>query len=176
MLDRERTGARRDYGTNPYGGYDNVGSTPFLFRGDADARVELLRRVVGVVIGDDAKAWTLDSLMDAEVSVTTGELAGQDLVIFWKGGQASALDSSAISQGFDVGSVGVFDPEIDGRTLTFEPSGSEFLDRETGTRWSITGRALDGELEGSQLTAVPHLDTFWFSWSAYRGETELIDG
>ncbi len=176
VLDRERTGARRDYGTNPYGGYDDVGSTPFLFRGDADARAELLRRVVGVVIGDDAKAWTLDGLANGEASVTTGELAGQDLVIFWKAGQASALDSSAISQGFDVGSVGVFDPEVDGRRLTFEASGSQFVDTETGSQWSITGRALEGELEGSQLTAVPHLDTFWFSWSSYRGQTDLIDG
>lgn len=176
VLDRERTGARRDYGTNPYGGYDDVGSTPFLFRGDADTRTELMRRVVGVVIGDAAKAWTLDGLMDGDVSVTIGAVAGQDLVIFWKAGQASALDSSAISKGFDVGSVAVFDPVVDGRKLTFEPSGSSFVDVQTGSRWSITGRALDGELDGSQLTPVPHLDTFWFSWSSYRGETELIDG
>ncbi len=176
VLDRERTGARRDYGTNPYRGYDDAGSTPFLFQGDADARAELLRRVVGVVIDDDAKAWTLDGLMDGDASVTTGELAGQDLVIFWKAGQASALDSSAISQGFDVGSVGVFDPQVDGARLTFEASGSQFVDAETGSQWSITGRALEGELAGSQLTAVPHLDTFWFSWSSYRGQTDLIDG
>ncbi len=176
VLDRERTGARRDYGTNPYGGYDDVGSAPFLFRGDADARAELLRRVVGVIIGDNAKAWTLDGLANGEASVTPGELAGQDLVIFWKAGQASALDSAAISQGYDVGSVGVFDPEVDGRMLTFASSGSQFFDTETGSQWSITGRALDGEFEGSQMTAVPHLDTFWFSWSAYRGQTDLIDG
>lgn len=176
VLDRDRTGARRDYGTNPYGGYDDVGSSPFLFRGDADTRAELLRRVVGVVIGEDAKAWTLDGLMDGVASVTSGELAGQDLVILWKAGQASALDSSAISGGFDVGSVGVFDPHVDGRTLTFEATGPGFFDIETGTQWSITGRALDGELAGAQLTPVPHLDTFWFSWSSYRGQTDLIDG
>ncbi len=176
VLDRERTGARRDYGSNPYGGYDSVGSTPFLFRGDADARAELLRRVVGVSVGDTARAWTLDSLMNGEASVTVGAIGEKDLIIFWKAGQASALDSSTISEGFEVGSVGVFEPTIDGRALTFAAEGSTFVDVETGSQWSITGRAIEGELEGQQLVPVPHLDTFWFSWSSYQGETDLIGG
>ena len=176
VLDRERTGASRDYGTNPYGGYDDVDSSPFLFRGDADARAELLRRVVGVTVGDVARAWTLDSLMDGEASVTVGSIADTQLVILWKAGQSSALDTSEISDGFEVGSVGVFEPSIDGRSLTVGVVDGRFMDEETGSVWSITGRALSGELMGSQLTAVPHLDTFWFSWSSYRSQTDLIDG
>lgn len=176
VLDRDRTGARRDYGSNPYGGYDDQTSAPFLFRGDADERAALLQRVVGVKIGDAAKAWSLDSLMTGDSSVTAGDVGGAALVIFWKAGQASALDGDAISEGFEVGSVAVFDPGIDGRSLTFQGRNGGFVDNETGSEWSITGRALSGELVGTRLAPIPHLDTFWFSWSSYQGQTELIGG
>ncbi len=35
---------------------------------------------------------------------------------------------------------------------------------------------MSGELEGILLTVVPHLDTFWFSWSSYQSQTDLIGG
>jgi hypothetical protein len=36
------------------------------------------------------------------------------------------------------------------------------------------GRATDGPLAGEQLEAIPHLDTFWFSWSTYQPDHTLI--
>ncbi len=176
VLDRDRTGASRAYGTNPYVGYDDDTSAPFLFRGDADDRAEMLRRVVGVTIGEAAKGWTLDSLMDGDLSATAGSVGETELVIFWKAGQASALDTGAIDGGRDVGSVAVFVPKVDGRALTFVVSSGGFTDVETGSEWSITGQALSGDLVGSQLERVPHLDTFWFAWSSYQSQTELVDG
>lgn len=176
VLDRATTGHARAYGSNPYGGYDDESATPFLFRGDADDRAALMRRVVGVVVGDDATAWALDALASGEANATAGTVGDTGLVIFWKAGQSSALDANRIGDGRDVGSVGVFVPVVDGRALTFTAVGDRFEDLETGSSWSITGRALSGDLEGSQLEQIHHLDTFWFAWSSYRPGTALIGG
>ena len=49
-----------------------------------------------------------------------------------------------------------------------------FEDDETGSRWDVLGRARSGPLEGTQLDAVEHLDTFWFAWAAFSPDTELV--
>ncbi len=175
VLDRDQTGHRRSYGTNPYAGYDNPTGVPFLFRGNADDRAELMQRVVGVAIGEDSVAWPLDALQEGSASATAGSVGDTDLVIFWKSGQSTALETDGVGTGRDVGSVGVFKPEIDGRALTFSAGEGVFRDEETGSTWSITGVAVDGGLAGSQLEQVPHLDSFWFAWSSYQPDTELVE-
>ena len=37
----------------------------------------------------------------------------------------------------------------------------------------MLGRAVSGELEGSQLTLVVKVDHFWFSWAAFKPETRV---
>jgi hypothetical protein len=86
----------RDYGANPYVGYDSSGF-PFLFKGQVPEFVFPLARVVVV----DGRAWKLDYLREK------GRVDYQDLVLSWKPGQNSALDTRAISAGRDVGSVTV---------------------------------------------------------------------
>ncbi|MDR9451618.1 MAG: DUF3179 domain-containing protein [Acidimicrobiia bacterium] len=176
VLDRDATGFNRPYGENPYDGYDNPSTNPFLFRGTVDDRAVAKQRVVGVAIGDQASAWTLDSVSGEEAKATDGVVGDTPIVILWKAGQASALDSARIVSGRDVGSVGVFSPVVDGQTLTFTADGGTFVDRETGSEWDITGRAVAGDLAGTALTQIHHLDTFWFAWSTYQPGTNLIDG
>src|SRR5439155_12800404 len=50
VLSRD-TGYRRDYGRNPYVGYDDVSQSPFLFSGTPDGRLRPMERVVTVQIG-----------------------------------------------------------------------------------------------------------------------------
>ncbi len=177
VLDRDNTGHSRDYGRNPYVGYDNPDGVPFLFRGDADDRARALQRVVGVAVGGESAAFALEAIVsEAEVAATTGSVGGRDLVIFWKAGQSSALEDGSISGGRDVGSVGVFIPEFDGEALTFVVTDGEITDEQTGSTWSVTGIAGEGPLAGESLGRVPHLDTFWFAWSTYRPGTTLIEG
>ena len=64
------------------------------------------------------------------------------------------------------------DPEWD--ALTFSRTGDGFVDDETGSTWDIFGEAVDGPLEGEQLEAIAHLDTFWFAWAAFETETRII--
>lgn len=78
-------------------------------------------------------------------------------------------------KGRDVGSTGVYDPVVDGRALAFSPAGPRtFRDRQTGSRWSVAGVAVDGPLEGRQLTTLAHQDAFWFAWAAFQPDTTLV--
>ncbi|MDA0368458.1 MAG: DUF3179 domain-containing protein [Proteobacteria bacterium] len=98
--------ALRRYGANPYRGYD-TSSTPFLYRGEAlqslkRVGVAPLARVITVDrLGDGVKeAWSLDLLRERK-RVETDD----GFVITWEPGQNSALDSSSIAKGLDVGNV-----------------------------------------------------------------------
>lgn len=166
----------RPYGSNPYGGLDDPEGSPFLFRGDFDPRLRAMRRVVALTHRDEAKAWTLEAVSGGEARVTEGEVGGDPVVIFWKEGQASALETSSVVGEREVGTLGVFLPRVEGRSLTFEARADRFVDRETGSTWNVLGEAVEGPLAGASLEKIPHFDTFWFAWSAFRPETELVEG
>ena len=170
VLSRD-TGHDRPYGQNPYPGYDDVRSSPFLLRGKVDGRLAAKTRVVGVRRGTDALAVTLDALEDRRVIERS--VGGQRVSVWFKPGTASALDATSVAAGRDVGATGVFDPVLDGRRLRFRPSGDWFEDGETASRWDILGRAIEGPLAGRRLTPVEHVDTFWFAWAAYLPHTTI---
>ena len=174
VLSRD-TGFSRDYGRNPYPGYDDVDGVPFLFQGEVDGRYTALTRIVGIEVDDAAVGIPLDTLRESEV--ISGTIGGRPFVAFWAAGTASALESSAIAEGADVGATGVFLPEVDGASLTFSADGAgTFIDAETGSSWNLLGEAVEGELAGARLDALIHVDTFWFAWSTFRPDTEIVTG
>ncbi|WP_420405658.1 DUF3179 domain-containing protein [Nisaea sp.] len=93
----------RDYGRNPYVGYDSS-AQPFLYAGAYSGPGRPLMRVVSVP-GVDA-AWSLE-LLRAKGEIRVPGAAAGDLVLRWTAGLNSALDQSAISEGRDVGTVTV---------------------------------------------------------------------
>ncbi|MDO6522221.1 DUF3179 domain-containing protein [Shimia thalassica] len=95
----------RRYGQNPYRSYDSS-HRPFLYSGELPPHgVPALARVVRV----DNRAWPLERLRK------TPNITEAGLTLRWKPGQASALDSTVIGQGRDVGSIRVQDGQ--GRDL-----------------------------------------------------------
>ena len=170
------TGAERPYGQNPYPGYDAEDTDPIgaFFDGDID-RTELAKaRIVG--INDDAGSIAVRFEDLAEQPVIPVTEGGRNLVVFHVDGLSSALDSFEVGGGREVGQTGVFVAEAaDGTELTFSSDGDNFVDAETGTTWNIVGQAIDGPLAGEQLSAVSHLDTFWFAWATYRPDTVIIN-
>ena len=175
VLDPAATGFSRRYGSNPYQGYDDPESFPFLFRGVPDNRALAKQRVVGVSHNDEAAAYSLDLIAGGEAQATNVSLGGDGLAIFWVAGQATALESGTISEGRDVGSVSVFRAALDGQSLTFSADTDGFTDDQTGSRWLLNGEAVDGPLAGSRLERINHLDTFWFAWATYQPETALVE-
>lgn len=170
VLSRD-TGFERDYGRNPYPGYDDVDTPPFLFDGEVDGRLAAKERIVGIGLNRDPVAVRLAPLSDRGVLVV--EVGGESLTVWQRPGTSSALDAGDVSSGRDIGATAVFVPKIDGRTLTFERDGDQFVDRETGTTWDIFGRGVSGPLRGERLESVDHVDTFWFAWAAYQPQTRL---
>ncbi len=102
------------------------------------------------------------------------EVGGELVAVFWKSGTASALDAEEIAEGQDVGAIAAYRPEADGRPLTFEVGRAGIVDRETGSVWSILGRAVSGPLEGEQLVPELAIDSFWFDWAAFHPETRIF--
>jgi hypothetical protein len=184
VLSRD-TGFSRSYGQNPYVGYDSVGSSPFLFRGEIDGRLAAVERVVTVSLDPSAGsgqasagsgqavdvAYPLSTL--SEVGVINDSQGGRDLVVFYTSGTSSALGDRTIAAAEDVGATGVFDPNLDGQTLTFQRDGQAIVDAETGSTWNILGQAIDGPLAGRQLEPIVHGDHFWFSWAAFKPDTVI---
>jgi hypothetical protein len=175
VLDPDTTGFIRQYGRNPYVGYDDEGSEPFLFTGITDPRAASKLRVVGVALDDAATAFSLDLVSGGEAKATNASVGDTDIAILWKAGQATALESDRIEGGRDVGSSAVFLPIVDGEMLTFTAAGDEFVDDQTGSTWNIAGEAVAGPLSGSRLEQINHLDTFWFAWATYQPGTELVE-
>lgn len=103
----------RDYGRNPYVNYD-MAQQPFLYSGAMPpgispmARVVVVRRETGPPI-----VTALQKVRDA------GELSRDGITIGWKAGQNSALHTSRISKGRDVGSVSVRD-SASGKDLPYD--------------------------------------------------------
>ena len=92
--------AARNYGRNPYVGYDALGQRPFLYRGTLPQGIEPMERVVAVETAPGRhEAWAL-TLLRRRGTVQSG-----NLVIEWQPGQASALDKSSIRAGRDVGNI-----------------------------------------------------------------------
>jgi hypothetical protein len=107
-------------------------------------------------------------------SAAQTRVGSPDVVVFWKQGTASALDQPEIAASRDVGSATAYEPRAGGRLLHFEAAPGGFVDEETGSRWDLFGRAVEGPLQGARLQALPAVDHFWFSWAAFFPDTEIF--
>ncbi|MDW7754496.1 MAG: DUF3179 domain-containing protein [Brevefilum sp.] len=171
VLSRE-TGYVRSYGRNPYVGYDNINNPPFLYQGPTTpGQLPPVARVLALEFDGEAAAYPYQIL--SEVNVVNDRVGDQDVAIFWAPGTASALDTSVIEEGQDVGSAIAYDRNIDGQLLTFEYDGENIIDAQTGSTWDILGRAVSGPLSGTQLSEVVSVNHLWFSWAAFKPETRI---
>jgi hypothetical protein len=129
--------------------------------GQVDARLEAMATVMGVEAGGQAIAFPIET--EKERACYTGQVGGEPVAVFWYGPTRSAVAFSA---------------KLDGRTLTFyadtiSPETAPFKDKETGTRWTLAGRGVDGPLRGRELTWVDSVQCRWYAWVAEHPGTAL---
>lgn len=86
--------AFRDYGANPYVGYDSA-ALPFLYRGQLPQNLAPMTRVIAV----DNTAISLPLLAQESLIKREG------MVFSWRQGQRSALDARLIEKSRDIGNV-----------------------------------------------------------------------
>jgi hypothetical protein len=171
VLSRE-TGYPRDYGHNPYVGYDDVNNPPFLYEGPPTPnQLPPVARVLTIDLNGEAVAYPYETL--ETVSAVNDTVGGQAVVIFWQAGTASPLDSASTASGRDVGTAATFSRRMNGQILTFTFEGGTIKDRQTGSTWNVLGLATDGELTGTQLNSVISINHFWFSWVAFKPQTRI---
>jgi len=165
------TGYKRNYGMNPYIGYDDIDQTPFLYRGDIDDRLPPNEKVIGIKEEGMHKAYPYTITM--EKHVINDSVNGKLIVVFHGNGAVSALDGKIIADSKEVGSTGVFKPVVDKKTLTFKYENGYFYDNETGSKWDITGKAIEGTYKGKQLSKIKAGDYFAFAWFAFMPDTDV---
>jgi hypothetical protein len=163
VLNRD-TGFSRDYGRNPYVGYDEEGSEPFLFDGEPDPRLPPKAPVIGLFPDDDPVAIPTEALLDGPEQV-------RDVVVWITGQAASALDRGAVASGRLTPTVAAYDAQ--GYTFT---GADTVTDEQTGSTWNPDGLAVDGPLAGTQLEQVPAVTTLWFAWAAFQPDTVVQGG
>jgi hypothetical protein len=119
--------------------------------------------VVGVTAGTDTMAFPCDTTTDRDCF--NGTVGDRPVAVFWYGRTQSAV---------------AFNRQLDGQTLTFyadgiSPETAPIKDKETGTRWTLAGRGIDGPLRGKELDWVDSIQCRWFAWSAEYPETQVFE-
>ncbi len=112
------TGYGRSYGENPYAGYDSVDSPPFFpAAGADDKRLLPKERVVFIERGDEQVVVPFATL--AKEKKIEVEVGGERLEVVWKAGARSALDSTSVAAGREVGAASVRSLET-GKLVVFD--------------------------------------------------------
>lgn len=86
------------------------------------------------------------------------------------------LAAQALERPLVITRTAAYDRRVGTRTLTFEAlDGGRLRDRETGSSWSIeTGTAVEGPLQGSQLTRISSKTVYWAIWARFHPESEIV--
>jgi hypothetical protein len=168
------TGHDRAYGDNPYAGYDDVDTPPFLLRDrDLDDRLPPKARVV--VVEGPRSTLVLPLSVVAERGVVEETLDGRPIAVVAGPAAASALDAEGIADGRDVETVLVLDRRAGGRELELRREGDRVLTAD-GAEVDGRGRILTGPLAGERLRPLAHDVPFWFAVAAFLPDVEISDG
>ena len=160
------TGFGWDYTRYPYGNYeveDNRFTLDPLERFRVDDRRPPKERVLGIPYRNGSGIafpfGALRSVGDlAAIQATAGSAdeasaLSVPIVVFWDSEAAAAM---------------AYGTSIAGQSLTFEVRDGAFVDRETGSQWSIEGKALSGPLVGKNLDKIAEAYvSFWFAFSTF---------
>ncbi len=173
VLSKE-TGYHRFYGQNPYRGYDNINSNPFLFRGEIDSRLPAMERVLSIRSESNTQLVPLSKLRDVPVANLTVD--DQSVVVFAATTAASALDKSDIAASRAVPAAAAFkaSSSMADEALTFVLKEGVIEDEQTGSQWNAFGLSTSGKLRGSQLEQLDDGVHFAFAWLAFDPEANII--
>ena len=120
-----------------------------------DRRLWVKERIVGVVVGDRAKAYPHKAFK--KTRIIQDDLGGTPILVFH---DRKTLASAVYER-----------RAKDGSLLTFsEPKRRDRITDNTGRTWNLmTGQSNNGE----KLKHLLHLDAYWFAWADYYPLTDL---
>ena len=133
---------------------------PATLRGLRDNRLAPNDLVLAVRVEGQPRAYPFDAL-EAAPDVVQETLGSTPIV---------ALDVPGTK------TAAAFDRRLDGKVLDFThvPGNPNlFMDRDSGSQWTVEGECVAGPLRGKQLPRVFSLQAEWYGWSAYFPQTTL---
>ena len=161
------TGFSRDYTEYPYGNYEIEDNSYTLFpQGVHDPRRPPKERVLGIP-GESGEGLavpfgalrSLGDLAVAHATVRSGLSRGR-VVVFWDSEASAAM---------------AYRPSAGTQDLTFEVRSGAFVDLETGSEWSLEGKALSGPLAGQSIAMISDAYvSFWFAFSTFYENLDLL--
>jgi hypothetical protein len=132
-----------------------------------DPRLDGDERVLGLAHGGESRAWPIASFGSA-AELRRTKLAGQEAVILWDTRTRTAA---------------AYAPETDGskpEPVRLVVAGGDaecpWLDEETRSTWSVSGRAVSGPRKGQALRWLPGVMVKWYAWSASYPKTSVESG
>jgi Protein of unknown function (DUF3179) len=129
-----------------------------------DPRLGAEERVLGLSIDGSSRAWPLKSF-GRQPEIRTADFGGTKAVILWDGRTGTAAAYAPETEASPAEPV----------NLTADSSDPEspWVDSQTGSRWSITGRASSGSRKGQTLRWLPGVMVKWYAWAAEYPKTSL---
>jgi len=130
-------------------------------RTTVDTRLNPDAWVLGLELENSQRAYPLPNEKSRHCIVDN--IGDESIAVFWYGPTQTAT---------------AFHRKIGDRLLTFyaddiSPESAPFKDKETGTRWSIAGRGIDGPLRGQELEWATSIQCRWFAWSSEYPNTTV---
>lgn len=170
VLSRD-TGFRRQYGLNPFQGYDAIENSPIMLVDEADPRLPAMERVLNISLNGDYKLYPYGVIN--EFSVINDSVGDTPVVVLTGSGYVSPLDQKDIVDSKTIPLAVAYDRTLDGTVMTFSKVGGDIVDKPTGSTWTLFGEAIAGPLKGSQLERVDSGTNFAFAALAFRPEANV---
>ena len=133
-------------------------------RPEPDPRLDSEERIFGLSQGSESRAWPLKSFSQA-AELHKAKLAGREVIILWDGRTRTASAYAPETE----------DPKREPVTLAVDVGDAEspWVDKETGSRWSVAGRAVSGSRKGQTLRWLPGVMVKWHAWAAEYPKTSV---
>ncbi len=151
-------------GRDPYESYYSSADTGIIPTRLSDKRVYPKEYVLGLVIDGKAKAYPYSVL--SKQPVVNDVFQGIPILAVFEKDSATGM---------------VFKRQVKDRVLTFKKTqpenykGTFLTDDTTGSVWNgLTGKAVQGQMKGQRLKAVPVTPSFWFGWVDHYPKTLIF--
>jgi hypothetical protein len=154
-------------------------------RGPADGRLPEDTEVLGVFSGGLARAYPLEAI--AKEGLIQNVLSDTPIVVLWHGPTRTAAAYAPWARPAQKVSAprpnkdGVSPPETSPDTSPMpvtlvrqdNDAAAPFVDKETGSRWDIAGRAVEGKRKGWTLNWADSTQVKWYAWAAEHPRTTI---
>lgn len=161
------------YGTTPLVKFDTpLDKKPKYFEDSIDARMPAMEKLVVINTGENIIAFPWSRI--SRQHVISYQEDTLSLVVFYSGKAVSVCDEKEIEMSAKTGSATVFSTAVEGVHLTFRKEGDYFFDNQSGSKWSITGKCLEGKHSALSLNRLQAENPYAYAWLHFYPETRIL--